>query len=31
MMPPLDVQAIQAKLAERARAAGRIPYLVRDD
>ena len=31
MMPALDVATIQAKLAERARAAGRIPYLVQDD
>jgi hypothetical protein len=31
MMPPLDVASIQAKLAERARASGRIPYLVGDD
>jgi hypothetical protein len=28
MMPPLDVSAIQAKLAERARASGQRPYLI---
>lgn len=31
MMPALNVETIQAKLAEKARAAGRIPYLVQDD
>lgn len=31
MMPPLDVATIQAKLAERARQSGRLPYLVGDD
>lgn len=28
MMPPLDITAIQAKLAERARTRGHTPYLV---
>lgn len=31
MMPPLDVSAIQAKLAEKARGGGHYPYLIDGD
>jgi hypothetical protein len=31
LMPPLDVTAIQAKIAENARTRGARPYLLTDD